>query len=248
MEIGYLIHRFSSCSSTNDLAREMAERGEPEGAVVLCEEQTKGRGTKGRVWFSAPNKGLYASVILRPLSPDLFFIPLLAGVAVVEAVEQAYGLRAGLKWPNDVVWQRKKLGGILVESVFSGGKANFVILGMGLNLNHDARDFPQDIREVATSLKIVLMKPARPEPLLSGIWRSLERWYRLFEHGHGSQIRRGFESYSSISIGNSVIIRTSAGEVRGVYAGLDERRGLVLEVDGRKTSFYSAEITAVDHE
>ena len=248
MEIGTLIHRFSSCSSTNDLAREMAERGEPEGAVVLCEEQTAGRGTKGRTWFSAPNRGFYASVILRPRSPDLSFIPLLAGVAVVEAVERIFGLRAGLKWPNDVVWQGKKLGGILVESVFTGAEADFVILGIGLNLNHEAPDFPLDIRAIATSLRIILKKPVPLESLLSGLWKSLENWYRLLDREGERRILRGFELYSSIPIGTIVIIRTPASEIRGVYSGLDARGGLVLEVDGRKTSFYSAEIVAVDPE
>lgn len=248
MEIGTHIHRFSSCSSTNDLAKEIAEQGEPEGTVVLCEEQTAGRGTRGRTWFSAPDKGLYVSVILRPKSPDLFFIPLLAGVAVVEAVEQAFGLRAGLKWPNDVVWQRKKLGGILVESVLTGAEANYVILGIGLNLNHEAPEFPRDIRATATSLKIILKKPVLTEALLPWMWKSLEHWYRLLDGGRGPEILRAFELYSSLSIGTIVIARTPDSEVRGVYSGLDARGGLVLEVDGRRTAFYSAEITAARRE
>jgi len=245
MEIGATIHSFSSCSSTNDLAREMAEKGEPEGTVVLCAEQTAGRGTKGRAWFSAAGKGLYLSIILRPGSPGLALIPLLAGVAVAEAVLESCGVRPGLKWPNDLVWEGKKLGGILSESSLTGERVNFVILGIGLNLDHEAGDFPSEIKDVAISLRMILGRPVAVDSFLPQLWRDLGRWYAHLGRRDSREIIETFGRYSCIPLGAAIVVRTASSDVQGVYAGLNERGGLVLEVEGRKATFYAAEIIAL---
>jgi BirA family biotin operon repressor/biotin-[acetyl-CoA-carboxylase] ligase len=245
MEIGAIIHSFPSCSSTNDLARDLAAKGEPEGAAVLCAEQTAGRGTKGRAWYSAAGKGLYVSIILRPQSHELALIPLLAGVAVADAVEAAFGVRPGLKWPNDLVWQGKKLGGILSESSLTGERVNFVVLGIGLNINHAAGDFPPEIQELAVSLRMIAGRKVSADLLLPRLWQALGRWYARFGRGDGRQIIETFGRYSSVPTGTTIVVRTANSDLRGVYAGLDERGGLVLEVEGRKVSFYAAEIIAL---
>jgi BirA family biotin operon repressor/biotin-[acetyl-CoA-carboxylase] ligase len=136
MEIGAKIVRVESCPSTNDLAKELALSGEKEGTVVISEEQTQGKGTKGRSWFSARRKGLYLSVILTPPSPKISLLPLVAGLAVSDAVFSTVGIRTSLKWPNDLVWEGKKLGGLLCESGYLGNRVNYVILGLGLNVSH----------------------------------------------------------------------------------------------------------------
>ncbi len=136
----------ATCVSTNDVAKALAAEGADDGTVVVADEQTGGRGTKGRGWHSAPGLGLYASVILRPGRSDIALIPAMAGVAVAEAVRAAAGIEARLKWPNDIVWRGKKLGGILSESAFRGDEVGYVVVGIGLNLRHRRADFPADIR------------------------------------------------------------------------------------------------------
>jgi len=158
MEIGAKINRIKSCSSTNDLAKEMALSGEEEGTVVISEEQTKGRGMKGRKWYSARRKGIYLSVILRPPHSNISLLPLVAGLAVTDAVFDSAGLRIKLRWPNDLIWGKKKLGGILCEGGFLGDRINYAILGIGLNVNHGRGDFPEEIRHQATSLKLYQRK------------------------------------------------------------------------------------------
>jgi len=158
--MNFHIHKFETCTSTNDVAREMALRGAPEGTAVVAEEQTAGRGTKGRSWHSPRGKGLYVSLVLRPEAAEITLLPLAAGLAAREAVERSHGLSARLRWPNDILWEGKKLGGILCESGFLGNRPEYVILGVGLNVDHDLDDFPEDIRALAVSVRMAARRPA----------------------------------------------------------------------------------------
>jgi len=248
MRIGTVIYKVESCFSTNDLAREMAMEGAGEGTVIIAKEQTKGRGTRGRSWHSAKNKGLYTSVILRPEEPDVSLIPLMAGLAVKEAIFRALRLSIGLRWPNDLIWGGRKLGGILCESGFLGSRPNYVILGIGLNLRHEREDFPEDIRSMATSLKLIIKRAMDEEALLRCLWKALNHWYRLFCQGQRMEIVRSFERSSTLSRGKTITVVGEKGEVTGIYRGIDSLGGLVLEEGGRKTLYFSAEIKAITYE
>ena len=133
---GPVLH-FVSLPSTNDLAKDLARQGYPEGSVVVAETQSAGRGRLGRVWESPPGTGIYLSVILRPRLPptELPKLTLTAAVAVVEAIKEATGLSMGIKWPNDILLAGKKLGGILTEMETESDQMSHVILGVGLNIN-----------------------------------------------------------------------------------------------------------------
>jgi BirA family biotin operon repressor/biotin-[acetyl-CoA-carboxylase] ligase len=216
MEIGVKIIRVKSCPSTNDLAKELALAGEEEGTVVIAEEQTKGRGMKGRKWHSTRKKGIYLSVILRPPHSNIALLPLVAGLAVADAVFNSVGMRVKLRWPNDLVWGKKKLGGILCESGFSGSKANYVILGIGLNLNHGRDDFPEEIRDQATSLKLISKEDMDKNFLLGNL--------------------------SILPPGKEITLVSESGDVPGVYRGIDTQGGLILESRGKRRAFFSAEI------
>lgn len=154
------IYSFASIDSTMAAARECAERGEAHGTAVLAESQNSGRGRLGKVWNSPPGKGLYCTILLRPssLAGELFpFITLVAGNAVAAVIERITDIPVGLKWPNDLYWQGRKLGGILTESVILQAQsgANYALVGIGLNINTNREDFPIELQDTATSIYLM---------------------------------------------------------------------------------------------
>jgi BirA family biotin operon repressor/biotin-[acetyl-CoA-carboxylase] ligase len=247
MTIGTIIHRLSSCSSTNDVAKALAQAGAEEGTVVIAGEQTAGKGTKGRTWHSPSGQGLYASIILRPRRKDISLLPLVAGVACAEAIREAAGLEVRLRWPNDIFWKAGKLGGILCEGVFLGSSSSYAVMGIGLNITQRRSDFPADLRGQATSLRLALKKPADREALEASLWRSLDRWYSAFRLGKKRQIVRAFESQLIIPIGTVVKVRREKDSLEGVFAGMDTRARLVLIREGKKRLLSPAEILGIDY-
>lgn len=155
---GRTLHVLQEAPSTNTAALALAQKGAEDGTVVVAERQTAGRGRLGRRWFSPPGENLYCSVILRPTpAPDrivewLSWTPLLSAVAAARAVQTVSGLYPWLKWPNDILVGHRKLGGILCESNGSHAHGTFVVVGIGLNVNTEREDFPDELREIATSL------------------------------------------------------------------------------------------------
>jgi len=248
MKIGITIHRVKSCPSTNDLAKEMAESGAQEGTIVIAQEQTKGRGTKSRSWFSAKGKGLYLSLILRPPKKVLSLLPLVAGLATREAIQKSSGLDTQLLWPNDIVWEKQKLGGILCESEILGNQLMYTIIGLGLNLSHERRDFPPEIRRTATSLKLATKKFTDEDVLLEYFCETFSRWYRFLCQGKGGEIIKAFERYSSFRRGDKINLIRDEGQISGNFLGLAADGALLLEVGMKKHIFYSAEIKKIEHE
>jgi BirA family biotin operon repressor/biotin-[acetyl-CoA-carboxylase] ligase len=245
MEIGAKIHKFKTCTSTNDLAKEMALLGEEEGTVVISDEQTKGRGTKGRSWYSARNKGLYLSSILYPRQPQISLLPLVAGLAASDAIFESAGIRVGLNWPNDLVWGKKKVGGILCESGFLGNKASYAIVGIGINLNHEREDFPEEIRSTATSIKLIIKKKIDRKRLIQKLCKALDRWYGLFRERKNKEIVRSFQDYSILPLGKDIRVLTETGEAIGAYAGIDSEGGLILDREGKRMTFFSGEVRII---
>ena len=248
MRIGVIIHRIKSCPSTNDAAKELAMAGGKEGTVIISEEQTRGKGTRGRSWYSARKKGLYLSVILHPSRPNISLLPLMAGLAVNDAIFNTLDIRTKLKWPNDIIWGKEKLGGILCESGFLGNRINFVILGIGLNVDHGKDDFPDEIRHQATSLTLITKKKVSEDLLLQNLWRALNYWYSLFIDGEGRAIVRVFQQNSVLSLEEETTLITEKGEMTGIYKGIDPQGGLILESQGEKRIFFSAEIKTTKDE
>ncbi len=245
MKIGAKILRVESCSSTNDLANAMALRGEEEGTVVIAGEQTDGRGTKGRTWYSKKDKGIYLSVILRPQRRDMSLLPLVAGLAVRDALAEIEDLHARLKWPNDIIFAGKKLGGILCEASFLGNTISHAIMGMGLNVFHDEEDFPANIRTQATSLRILLEKDIDIEAFLSKLWKILGDWYGFFLEEKDVQIIRAFEEFSVYSVQDTVAVHTEQKKITGEYRGIDLRGRLILRTQGTERSFLASEVLEI---
>ncbi len=167
------VHHFETLDSTNDLAKQLAAQGAPEGAVVVAEAQTGGRGRLGREWNSPPGVGLYVSLVLRPMLPpmELPQITLTTAVAVVRAVRRVAGVAPGIKWPNDLLLDGKKLGGILTEMETESDRIRHVVVGLGLNVNNP--EFPPELAATATSLALAaggdVFPGGSPEGLAGGI-------------------------------------------------------------------------------
>ena len=149
------IHYFDTIGSTNDEARRMAKSGAPHGTVLIAGHQTGGHGRRGRSFHSPAGSGIYMSVLLRPdcAPTELMHLTCAAAVAMCDAVEQAVGFRPGIKWTNDLVYGKRKVGGILTELTFTNqGMVDYAIIGIGINCQQQEEDFPEDIRSIAASL------------------------------------------------------------------------------------------------
>ncbi len=242
MKIGEKIIRVKSCPSTNALAKDLSLSGEKEGTVIISEEQTQGKGTKGRSWYSARKKGLYLSVILYPSSPDISLLSLMTGLAASDAIFSSLDIKISLKWPNDLVWEGKKLGGILCESGYLGNRVNYAILGMGLNVNHERGDFPEEIRQQAVSLKLITEKDIDEEQLLGNLWQMLNHWYGQFLLERREGIVNAFQEKSVLELGREVTVDMDGEKISGIYRGINPQGGLILESEGEKKILFSAEV------
>ena len=252
--------------STNDLALEAARAGAAHGTVYIADQQTGGRGRSGRSWHSPANRGILMSLIIRPraIAPsDLGWIPLLAGLACARALRESAGVSATIKWPNDVVlpgdetpgW--RKLGGILCESSLTPGAPtqNFVVIGIGLNVNHVVEDFPPHAKAPPTSIRLETGKEANRRSILAALLCELEASLHLLETPHGrEQLQASVDAalkswWTSDRLLNLNPQAGDASDVRieGTFAGLDTFGRLRLYVlpSGDTQTLADAEIIGI---
>ncbi len=221
--------------STSRTLRELAEVAEPEGTVVVAEEQRAGRGRLGRGWAS-PRGGLWFSVLLRPpVAPsEAPKLTLMAGVAVADALRRNLGLDARLKWPNDVLVSGKKLCGILAESR-SDGKLEYVIVGIGINANFLVSALPEQLRNSAITVREVLRRPVDRMALLRAILKELDTAYAAFRAGGTAKLLARWRELSE-TLGRKVRVETATGFVEGVAEDIDGLGALVVRTpDGTAT-------------
>ncbi len=234
--IGATVRYETSVDSTNRLARELGRQGAMDGLVVLAEEQTAGRGRRQRRWVSPAGKGIYLSVLLRPVAPAAeagTAAQLVAGIAVAESLAVHAGRSLMLRWPNDCYWGDRKMAGVLVESEVTGGTLDFLVCGMGINVNHEEGDFPADLRARVTSLCMLSGHPRPRLPVVVSLLQALEYWDDVWrKHGLRPVIERWLE-LSPESRGSYVEIQTDQGLMRGVAAGLSPTGGLYVEDEKR---------------
>jgi BirA family biotin operon repressor/biotin-[acetyl-CoA-carboxylase] ligase len=221
----------SETPSTNDLAWEALAAGTPDGTAVVADAQPQGRGRAGRSWQMAPGKGLALSLVLHQGCDrrEAAMLPLLAGLALARSLEPL-GVRATLKWPNDLLVDARKLSGILCESRRHPAGGDAAVIGVGVNVTQQRDDFPVELRESATSLGLEGCRAGR-EAVAAGFLNALEPlWSVLQEDGRAALLeawkrRAGFW-------GQVVTVRTPAGPVTGVAHDLSGDGGLVLRLDG----------------
>ena len=245
MPVGDIVHRFDAVPSTNDAAKALALEGAPHGTVVVAGEQTRGRGTKGRTWHSPAGLGLYASFILRgssagdaPAFPHL--IPLAAGLAASDAILETSGVETRLKWPNDILHDGKKLGGVLSEGASGSPGGGFVIVGIGLNVGHRADDLPAAIRAASTSVRLAGGRPVALEALADALCRALDRWYNVLARGDKEKVVQAFESRPAFPRGTAVRVETAGGAFEAEYRGLDADGRLVVARPGGSTAVFDS--------
>ena len=172
------IHWFASLGSTNDCLKALARQGAPHGTAVLASHQTDGHGRRGRSFHSPEGQGIYLSLLLRPhcRPVELMHLTCAAAVAMCDAVEGAAGFRPGIKWTNDLVAGRRKLGGILTELALTpGGMVDYAIIGVGINCRQQVGDFPPEIRDIACSLDMVTGQGNDPAAVAAAMLESLSR-------------------------------------------------------------------------
>ena len=228
---GLPLHFFKTIDSTNDYAKKIAARDGPEGTLVISEEQTAGRGRMGRSWISPPGTGLWLSLVLRPpfLPSQASLITSLAAVAVAGAIRRVTGLPAGIKWPNDIIINDKKAAGILIELSAGERFVKYLIVGIGINVNTD--DFPEEIRERATSLRVCSGRKISRLEILISVLRELERLYSATLHsGDFNPILETYRSWS-VTIGRRITATRSGREFSALALDITPNGGLLIKDD-----------------
>ncbi len=259
--VGSRVHYLATVDSTNAILRSLAAEGEPEGAVVVADEQTAGRGRAGRSWFSPPGLGLWLSVLLMPRRPvrDVAPLSIVTAISVATALRRDYGVDARVKWPNDLVAGARKLGGILLESLQgAAGAVERVVVGIGLNVNLESSDLPADLTETATSLRILLGRTVPRLDVLRSVLDGLDEDWRLFEAGGFASFRERWLGLSTV-LGRHIEIASGsdaradgAGSaarsrvVAGIAVGITPAGALIVEDDaGETTDVWHGDVTVL---
>ena len=235
---------FPTIDSTNVHAMKLAAEGAPHGTVLIAGHQTQGRGRLGRSFQSPEGSGVYLSVILRPNCPpeQLMHLTCAAGVAMLEAVEKASGIRPQLKWINDLVIGNKKLGGILTQMSVDKGLVRYAVVGIGVNCLQQPADFPEEIAKIATSLSMAAKEKIRPEVLAAAMVEALQKIsLELF-----SEKTRIMEAYKDncITLGKDIQVLRADTIRAGFAMDLDEDGGLLVQYpDGSQETVSSGEVS-----
>jgi len=220
---------FEEISSTNAKAKDLAQEGEVEGTIVLSQIQKKGRGRFDRVWESLEG-GLYFSILLRPkCKPEkATLLPLLAALSVCKTITSICDLNVTIKWPNDVQIDGKKVSGILLESESNNGGLDYVILGIGINLNTDIDLFPEEFN--ATSIANEIGIKLSYHVFLKKLLLNLDKYYALFNEKKYESILQEWKEHSD-TIGRKVRIKLSNENIGGIAYAVDESGFLIVKTD-----------------
>ncbi len=228
--------------STNNFAKEMASKV-PDGTVIIAEEQTAGRGRLGRSWISQKGCGIWMSIILKPnIQPqEALNLTQVAAISVVKAIEEVFHVESKIKWPNDIILNNKKVCGILTEMSSEIDKINYVIIGIGVNVNCD--NFPEELKGKATSLYLETNSKVDRKKLTASILNNLEFYYNAY-------LQKGFEYIrpicieKSITIGRQIKVIANEGEIEGKAVTIDNNGSLVVETkEGKRLSIMSGDVS-----
>ena len=237
---------FDCTESTNKIAKKIAAEGAVEGTVIVAEEQTGGKGRLERDFFSPKRKGILFSLILRPncLPKDAPKFTLLAAVALVKAMEK-FNLRAGIKWPNDIIFDGRKVVGILTEMSAEIGRVNYIVIGIGINANISREEFPKNIRNIAASLyEMNGNKKISRINFFRAVLKELDELYREINFDGFEKIFALWKKYN-ITLNREVkIISAESGEIFfGKAVDIDEEGALIVEVDGERKKVYAGDVS-----
>ncbi len=243
--VGRDIRVFQETTSTNDIMEKLARDGVKEGVVVFAEAQTKGRGRLGRKWISPCNKGLWFSVLLRPdLCPQAATqLTVAAATALARAIRQQTNISPEVKWPNDILIREKKVAGILTELSAELDRVKYLILGIGVDVNLSASEFPADVRKIATSLKIESGRVINRAELATAILEELDADYARVCAGQFENLAAEWEELCT-TIGHNVVIRIGDRSIQGRAESLDSDGALLLRTQhGRLERIIGGDVT-----
>jgi BirA family biotin operon repressor/biotin-[acetyl-CoA-carboxylase] ligase len=221
---------FDELDSTNSTAKEFAQDGAEQGTIVIARTQNHGRGRFDHIWQS-PEGGVYVSFILRPkTSPEkTSLLPFIAALALTKTIE-SYGLHATIKWPNDVRVNGKKIAGILLESEVFGHMINYVVVGIGMNLNIDISYFSPDIQPRSTSIMHELGNPVDYHEFLRTFFIQFESFYKLFVEQQYDKIINEWKNHTD-TLGKTIRVQTSTGMLQGLAFNIDPHGFLLLQTE-----------------
>ena len=243
--LGRAMQSLDEAESTNTLAAEWIDKGAPHGAVVVADHQTRGRGRQGRSWVAQAGLNLTFSVILRPdLAPDrLGMLTIAACVGVARAIDRfADPLRTSIKWPNDVYLNDRKMCGMLLEASWNAsGLQPAVVLGIGLNVNQD--EFPEDIRERATSILVETGRIVSRAELFAAVLADLEHSLQQLDRNEEEVRERYLERMLSLEEEICLRFARSEGKVEGVVRGIDASGAIILETRSGRRVYHAGEVT-----
>ncbi|MDI6890562.1 MAG: biotin--[acetyl-CoA-carboxylase] ligase [Thermodesulfovibrionales bacterium] len=230
-DIGREIFFYETVGSTNTIAAGLAEKGEAEGVVVIADSQERGRGRLGRFWVSPPGVNIYMSIILRPeIEPkDATLITIMAAVGCTSALRRLTGLNVTIKWPNDLMVSDKKIGGILTETKTAHKRIIYAITGIGINVNMDQDAFPEDIKEVATSVKMETGIPHSRTEIIIEILNAIDYWYRILKEMRRRMLLSEWQ-YLTSTLGRKVRVTVGKETFTGLAESIDDEGMLILRL------------------
>jgi BirA family biotin operon repressor/biotin-[acetyl-CoA-carboxylase] ligase len=241
---GRKLQVLAETGSTQRQAHDWVREGAPEGAVVIADRQTAGRGRMGRNWHSPPGKGLWFSMILQPRL-NVSRVPqltLVLAAALCRSLRRETGLNIGIKWPNDLLIDGRKFCGILTESIAEDERLQYAVAGVGINVNLEPGDFPADLKGKVTSLRIEAGRQLDRERLFAAFLNEWETMYDLYLRRGFGVIRTLWEAHNA-TLQRRVTIKTPEGEISGTALAIDEQGGLVLRRgDGSLVTVYAGEM------
>ncbi|NQX64853.1 biotin--[acetyl-CoA-carboxylase] ligase [Paenibacillus alba] len=242
--LGQKVHVYGAVDSTQTIAHALVASGAPEGTIVLAEEQTAGRGRMGRAWHSPPGKGIWMSMVLTPRVP-VYFMPqltLLSAVALCRSIQKVCQVEIGIKWPNDLLIKGKKVSGILLESSGEDERLKYVIAGIGISVNLKTEDYPEELRNIATSLAIESGQEISREHLVQAFLQEFEDLYALYMDKGFAPIRLLWEALS-VTLKRPIRTYSPSGPIEGIADSLDDSGALtVITANGEKIKIYSGDI------
>lgn len=236
--VGGSIVYYPSVPSTMDLARRLAEEGTPEGTVILCDEQTQGRGRQGRRWLASPSSSILMSVIFRPTIGQLPQINMLGSLSIVKAIEKVTGIRPSIKWPNDVLIDGRKVAGVLLENVLEGEVLQAAILGVGLNVSLDVSAYPE-ISSIATSLTAQSGREFQRDDVLRALLIEMDSLYQAIRKNE--DVYRRWLPYVE-TVGKTVRIKTGESVEEGLAQSVNPDGSITLRrADGSLVNIATGE-------
>jgi BirA family biotin operon repressor/biotin-[acetyl-CoA-carboxylase] ligase len=245
--LGHPVLYFPRVGSTNDMAHERAA-GATDGLLVVADEQTAGRGRLDRAWWAPPGASLLMSLLLRPplSARQAGQLPMCLGLAAVEGIARVAGVHAALKWPNDIMWADRKLGGMLTELRLAGDQVDYVVLGLGINVNltfGPDSAAPAELWATAASLQMAAGRPVARVALLAAILQSCERWYNCLLAGE--PIHEAWAAQLD-TVGRAVQVARPAGPLYGVATGVTPEGGLIVRTAaGQEEVVWAGDVSSV---